>query len=805
MRIILFVNTFPASSETFISNKVKCLSQRNVEVYVFCSDINKALFESLFPSSKNIKIIILKKWKVIPFLIVRPALIIKTILERKNIRKNLFRKYSLYTINKYSPDIVHFEFSGIGVDSLYEIKHLTCKKVVSCRGSAEKVKLLIYKERQENFKILLNEVDAIHCVSDDMRRTILPYCKNPDKIFINYPSIDTQFFKRTTDYDFHEGTINILSIGRLTFQKGFATGLHAIHLLKQSFQNFKWTIVGTGNDYEEILYQCNFLSLHDCVELVGAKSSSEIKELIENADIYLLCSVYEGIANAALEAMSMEVPLVATRSGGMEEVITNGENGMLANVYDHVVLANSLFLLCTDKEMRERIGYNGRKTIIEKFSLETQIDKYIKVYTQLIGTTNKKIIQNSETHKEVKASENRSDEKQKLRIAIILPQFPALSETFFINKVTGLCSRGHNVVVFVSSRSNDKTVAKLYDITKYTNLEIVNLDFKGSLLNLLGAVFSYPAAFIYSFKNGLGTIRSNLHINLCKAYMDKYNCDIYHFGYSGTALFYFKLFDQLKGKTVISCRGTAENVKLVSEKDRVDRLKIIFKKVHSIHCVSNSMSKTIQTYGATEDKIFINHPAVPTVFYKRNKEYLNKAVLTILSVGRLVFHKGFLIGLLAIKDLKDKFPYFVWQIVGDGYDMEELKSHIHFLQIEKNVQLLGKKNRNEIKSLYEEADIYFLPSVSEGLANAALEAMAMGMPVVSSDVGGMSEAITHNIDGKLCSNYDHKEMTEQLYELCTNFELRKRLGLAAKETAKNRFDVDRYISVFEEQYYKLLQ
>lgn len=810
MRIILFVDTFPSVSETFISNKVKCLAEQGCHVIVACVKKQDDLLNELFGGNKNVEVVVLRKRALFTFLFTHPFLVLRAFLKAKHFKQRLFRQFRLITINKYAPDIIHFEFSGIGVDYLYEIKHLHCKKVVSCRGSAEKVKLLIHHDRKENFRLLLDAVDAIHCVSDDMRKTILPYCHDPEKIFVNYPSIHTGFFTRQ-DVSHHKATeITILSVGRFTFQKGFGTGLQAVHLLKQSGIAFKWIIVGSGPDYEEIVYQIDHFGLSDVVKLAGSKSSMEVKALLEQADIYFLPSVYEGIANVALEAMSMELPIVATKSGGMEEVIRHGENGLLADVYDHAALAEHLSLLLKDAALRKQLGSNGRATIIEKFSLSRQTEKYMTVYSKLADKTVEAAIPLTAPEKSTTGfhsliqNEATATANKKLRIGIILPQFPTISETFFINKVIGLCMRGHEITVFGSNKPADSSVAKLYNIQQYNNLKIVNLDFKHSVWYFLKTFILFPSAFFKSVHADPQIFRKELHINFCKAYTSKYACDIYHFGYSGTAIFYLPLIDGLKGKKIISCRGTAENVKLVSEKDRIRKLNILFNKVDKIHCVSASMSNTIKAYGAPADKIFVNRPAVDTHFFKRQHTYQENNNIIIASIGRLVFQKGFMIGLLAIYALKKHFPYFIWKIAGDGPEMEELMSHIHSLGLDTHVQLLGKKNKDEIKTLYEEADIYFLPSVSEGLANAVLEAMSMSLPTVSSDVGGMQEAITHNIDGKLCSNYDHVAMSAQLLELCHDFTLRKKLGEAARKTAVERFDVNRYIDIFEDEYYKLM-
>jgi colanic acid/amylovoran biosynthesis glycosyltransferase len=588
--------------------------------------------------------------------------------------------------------------------------------------------------------------------------------------------------------------------------------LQAVNLLKNSGIAFKWIIVGSGPDYEEIVFQLNHFQLQDHVQLLGAKSSMEVRDLMLQADIYFLPSVYEGIANVALEAMSMELPVVATRSGGMEEVIVHAQNGLLADVYDHNELACSLLLLLKDASLRKQLGTSARKTIEQKFTLAIQTEKYFVVYSKLADircaqqpARDKTAKLRKDVSKTTVAAVTVKNSKSPLHIGIILPEFPTISETFFISKVTGLCSRGHRVTVFGGRKPLDNSVAELYHLSKYKNLVITDLDFKSSLARLVKTFFLFPSAFFKSFSADMQVFRRELHSNLCKAYTNKYSCDIYHFGYSSTAIFYLPLFDSLNGKTLISCRGTAENVKLISEKERIKKLKILFDKVDRIHCVSASMSNTIQGYGAPADKIFINRPAIDTTFFSRQNFTHHSDRVVILSVGRLVFQKGFIIGLLTMQKLKENFRSFVWKIAGDGPEMEELLSHIHSLGLTEDIVLLGKQNRNEIKELYENADIYFLPSVSEGLANAVLEAMAMSVAVVCSDVGGMQEVITHNVDGKLCSNYDHLAMATQLHELCDDAALRKKLGQAARRTVEERFDINRYIDVFEDAYYKLLQ
>ena len=126
------------------------------------------------------------------------------------------------------------------------------------------------------------------------------------------------------------------------------------------------------------------MQLQDCVELLGTKKRNEIMDLLHISDIYFLPSVYEGIANAALEAMSMELPVVCTTSGGMDEVITHEKNGMLSPVYDSDSMALNLAKLISNIELRNTLGVAARLTVIEKFDIQTQVSRFENIYTQLI-------------------------------------------------------------------------------------------------------------------------------------------------------------------------------------------------------------------------------------------------------------------------------------------------------------------------------------------------------------------------------------------------------------------------------------
>lgn len=391
MKIALVVNSFPTFSETFIINKAIALANAGAEIHVIALQENysKELVKLYkFNSFKNLKIHYLKfpksKKDFIFFLFKNPAAFTHFFSENvKQSISNIANKVLLSIIQKNNFDIVHFEFSGVAVNFLNILPHIKAKKIVSCRGSAEKVKPLTQPERKEKLKKVFDAVDAIHCVSDDMRNTIAPYCENLNKVFINRPAIDISFFTPNPKNK-KEETIHILTIGRFTFQKGYLIGLLAIKKLIDKGVKLKWNIIGDGDLYEALIFHIHTLQLQNHVFLLGKKNKQEVNEWINNSDIFLLTSVYEGIPNVVLEAMAMELPVVTTNCGGVDEVIEHGKDGYIAPLYDVDKIAELMETIMNNKNLATELGKNARVKILNSYTLQRQVNVFIETYTKLL-------------------------------------------------------------------------------------------------------------------------------------------------------------------------------------------------------------------------------------------------------------------------------------------------------------------------------------------------------------------------------------------------------------------------------------
>lgn len=385
MKVNLIVNSFPSASETFLFNLVSGLESRGHTVRV-CA-LTRSMHKHLYKKRQH-------EWSgnlsVFSF-----YTIVRLIVGFNFIKViNSSRKFGVRTGLKYlayehfaaqgTPDLIHFAFSGIGVTflpALDALKGKNIKLVVSCRGSAEKVKPIVDSTRKVQLRQLFLKCDLIHCVSEDMVSGLIQYGLDKNKAFVNYPSVNTDYFKRIAPYSINNvEAIHLVTTGRLHFQKGFVFALLAIKTVIQKGYNLKYTIIGEGPDYNMLKYLIHELNLNSFVNLTGKIGADDVKRRLEEADIFLLPSLYEGIANAALEAMSMQLPVISTRSGGMAEVIVNWENGVIVERFDALGIAESIIKLIEYPELRLKISNKSRKIILEKFNLKKQLDCYESTY-----------------------------------------------------------------------------------------------------------------------------------------------------------------------------------------------------------------------------------------------------------------------------------------------------------------------------------------------------------------------------------------------------------------------------------------
>ncbi|MGZ6347090.1 MAG: glycosyltransferase family 4 protein [Anaerolineales bacterium] len=158
----------------------------------------------------------------------------------------------------------------------------------------------------------------------------------------------------------------------------------------------------------------------------------------------------------------------------------------------------------------------------------------------------------------------------------------------------------------------------------------------------------------------------------------------------------------------------------------------------------------------------------------------------ILSVGRVVYQKGFdlaMRGLAGLKDLE-----WEWSIAGDGPQMTTLHAMADEFGLRERVHFLGWQNADQIKDQYAAANVFLFPSRHEGMPNVVLEAMASGLPVVATRIAGSEELVSDGETGALVPAENVESLRESLKPLLVKAKLRERMGRAARLRVERSFN-----------------
>jgi len=171
----------------------------------------------------------------------------------------------------------------------------------------------------------------------------------------------------------------ILCVARFTPQKGLDYLLKACRMLRDKRINFKMTIVGEGPSKESLQEEIVGLHLEDVVSLVDVVPQSELNQLYAESYLCVLPSIEEGFGLVLVEAQLCKRPVVGTRSGGITDIIEDGESGLLVLPRDHESLAQAMERILTDRQLAERLAEGGYRSALARFSPQAVLQKYLEV------------------------------------------------------------------------------------------------------------------------------------------------------------------------------------------------------------------------------------------------------------------------------------------------------------------------------------------------------------------------------------------------------------------------------------------
>ena len=297
------------------------------------------------------------------------------------------RLFTLYaSLLKQNPDIVHIQWAN-SISLFRPILKNHCnwfKIIVSFRGYLNNITPFVNEKVKIEFSELLPLADGYHAVSQNILNNATTLGIDVSKSAIVYPAVQDDLLQKTLDRHSNE-KLQILSVGRDHWKKGYRVAIDAMYKLKAEGIKFHYTIVA-GGEKEELRHQIHDLHLENEVTLIDNLPHAKVFEQHAKSNLFLLPSFEEGVANVALEAMALGTPVISTNCGGMQEVIENGVNGYIVPLrrVDAIVCAVKEYMKLTPIQKRDIIA-NARDTIATKHVISEQINQMIKLYNKTLN------------------------------------------------------------------------------------------------------------------------------------------------------------------------------------------------------------------------------------------------------------------------------------------------------------------------------------------------------------------------------------------------------------------------------------
>jgi len=251
----------------------------------------------------------------------------------------------------------------------------------------------IYTSKREKLRQRIKEAEfVVTCTKHNMEylEEIRGDVSTP--IHCIYHGIDLTLFNNDKG-EKSSGTPNkIFTVARLTTKKGLPTIYKALALLKQKGVSFSHTLIGDGDDREEIVELIKTLELGACCQWLGTQTHEEVLKQFRSSDLFVLgCEIApngdrDGIPNVLVESLAMGTPALSTHISAIPEILINEKTGLTVPPQNPEVMAQAMERMLTDIPLRERLIHGGKEHVAAHFNNKQLIGNLAKIFKEQAPT-----------------------------------------------------------------------------------------------------------------------------------------------------------------------------------------------------------------------------------------------------------------------------------------------------------------------------------------------------------------------------------------------------------------------------------
>jgi colanic acid/amylovoran biosynthesis glycosyltransferase len=391
-----------------------------------------------------------------------------------------------------------------------------------------------------------------------------------------------------------------------------------------------------------------------------------------------------------------------------------------------------------------------------------------------------------------------------LRIAFFVHEFPAISETFVLNQITGLLDRGHDVTIFAVCPRPEALVhedVERYGLrarTRYLNMpDGAGIRIARGFAAMLHHGWTHLRIFFRALNvRRYGRDATSLRLlfwALCLRDEKSFDVIQCHFGPIGQLTAKLRDIGAIEGRLVTAFHGVDISAYVRDKRDYYD---FLFATGDLFQPISRAWSRKLVELGCDPARIEIHHMGIDSTRYPfRPRRYEADRPLRVLTVGRMVEKKGIADGLRAVAEVINQGIPVHYLVIGDGPLRGELERLVRDLKIEAQVEFGGWRDQAAVAQLMAENDVLLAPSVTssdgdqEGIPVTIMEAMAAGMLVVSTEHSGIPELVEHARSGLLVPERDVMALTGALLRLVRSPDLWPAMCAAAREAVRREFEI----------------